>query len=139
MHARDKRAAHASGTHVGERTAKRNDNGYGYCGPLETWYRAARRIARRKRNDRGPVLYQANTPGSCSPGLSRVILRGISPPPKFRISSSWNNDPGLLSVNPSLASDCTACPGLFISRFVYESLGRFAIEFSLIKVHIKFK
>jgi len=44
MHARDKRAAHASGTHVGERTAERNDNGYGYCGPLESWASRRKRI-----------------------------------------------------------------------------------------------
>jgi len=33
--ARQESHAHTSGTHVGERIAERNDNGYGYGGPLE--------------------------------------------------------------------------------------------------------
>lgn len=79
--------------------------------------------------------YRANTPGCCSPGLLRVILRGISPPPKFRISSSWNNDPGIIIREPVVSlSSYSVPPG---ASYLVSSTNRSAslpVEFSLIKI-----
>lgn len=74
-------------------------------------------MQRRKRDERGA---HSNTPGRFTPRLcaGRVILhgtRGISPPPRFRISSSWNNDPGVIIREPVIIdSTCTGCPGVFV-------------------------
>lgn len=136
MHARDKRAAHALGNARGrERTAVLNDNGYGYCGPLvESWHNAMHRAeeAQWTRGARGARHCASSR--LLLPGFIRSnTSRNISATQVSYFIVVTNNDPGLLSANPSLSLGLYSTPRAFCISF-RPPFGQLAVDFLLIKI-----